>query len=334
MGFFDLFKIKKALSPERLDNKSIFPEQINFSQSAKASDNYCQKIYDLYYKDYPEMPFISKDRELNTNWFEQAKTFSQQSLVSKSMMKRYSDGLLPGHIYMLYWLKKYSTKKTPAYFEYEYGIDFVAEKTFLKRNGYLDELNKPTPKGNLAIQRHSSVIEERHPSPRYSGVPDASSPVILPVGRNIPSSLNHGIITVPSSDKVLIEKEFKQLNKLISFALKQAHLSNRLSIDTNKFLYSTDFTFYEACPYTQTGKLSKYPLSLHYAYASHKDLNPPQDYFGEIHYMQDGSIGKARLIFWQKKHGFMIHLAKSGGKLSVKKVEKITDAKWETIYKL
>lgn len=30
----------------------------------------------------------------------------------------------------------------------------------------------------------------------------------------------------------------------------------------------------------------------------------------------------------------MIHLAKSGGKLSVKKVEKITDAKWETIYKL
>ena len=105
-------------------------------------------------------------------------------------------------------------------------------------------------------------------------------------------------------------------------------------IDTNKFLYSTDFTFYEACPYTQTGKLSKYPLSLHYAYASHKDLNPPQDYFGEIHYMQDGRIGKARLIFWQKKHGFMIHLAKSGGKLSVKKVEKITDAKWETIYKL
>ena len=79
------------------------------------------------------MPFISKDRELNTNWFEQAKTFSQQSLVSKSMMKRYSDGLLPGHIYMLYWLKKYSNKKTPAYFEYEYGIDFVAEKTFLKR---------------------------------------------------------------------------------------------------------------------------------------------------------------------------------------------------------
>ena len=84
MGFFDLFKIKKALSHERLDNKSIFPEQINFSQSAKASDNYCQKIYDLYYKDYPEMPFISKDRELNTNWFEQKmrkKAQGNQSLV-------------------------------------------------------------------------------------------------------------------------------------------------------------------------------------------------------------------------------------------------------------
>lgn len=171
-------------------------------------------IYQKYYTDYPEKPYISNERNIR-EWLERAEMFPSQSLVSRNMMVRYNDGLLPGHIYMLYWLKKYSNKKTPAYFEYEYGIDFVAEKTFLKRNGYLDELDKPTPKGNLAIQRHSSVIEERHPSPRYSGVPDASSPVILPVGRNIPSSLNHGIITVPSSDKVLIEKEFKQLNKLV-----------------------------------------------------------------------------------------------------------------------
>ena len=197
----------------------------------------------------------------------------------------------------------------------------VAEKTFLKRNGYLDELDKPTPKGNLAIQRHSSVIEERHPSPRYSGVPDASSPVILPVGRNIPSSLNHGIITVPSSDKVLIEKEFKQLNKLISFALKQAHLSNRLSIDTNKFLYSTDFTFYEACLTRKRVNCLNIlcPSIMHMFLIKISILR--KIILGNSLYA-NGSIGKARfLIFWQK-HGFMIHLAKSGGKLSVKKVEK------------
>lgn len=139
-------------------------------------------IYQKYYTDYPEKPYISNERNIR-EWLERAEMFPSQSLVSRNMMVRYNDGLLPGHIYMLYWLKKYSNKKTPAYFEYEYGIDFVAEKTFLKRNGYLDELDKPTPKGNLAIQRHSSVIEERHPSPRYSGVPDASSPVILPVGK-------------------------------------------------------------------------------------------------------------------------------------------------------
>lgn len=45
-------------------------------------------------------------------------------------MTPYSDGLLPGHIYMLYWLKKYKNKRVPAYFEYRYGIDFEKEKSF------------------------------------------------------------------------------------------------------------------------------------------------------------------------------------------------------------
>ena len=87
-------------------------------------------IYQKYYTDYPEKPYISNERNIR-EWLERAEMFPSQSLVSRNMMVRYNDGLLPGHIYMLYWLKKYSNKKTPAYFEYEYGIDFVAEKTFL-----------------------------------------------------------------------------------------------------------------------------------------------------------------------------------------------------------
>ena len=50
-------------------------------QQFKASDTYCQTIYDLYYKDYSEKPFISQDREFNTNWIEQSKMFPNQSLV-------------------------------------------------------------------------------------------------------------------------------------------------------------------------------------------------------------------------------------------------------------
>ena len=118
MKIFDFFHNKKKETPLN-NNDSTSSQQANdkspiFSTDGKnipqipASDVYCNKIYETYYQDYPEMPFISRHRELNTNWIEQAKMFPEQSIVPKTMMKRYSDGLLPGHIYMLYWLNKYS----------------------------------------------------------------------------------------------------------------------------------------------------------------------------------------------------------------------------------
>lgn len=48
------------------------------------------------------------------------------------MMVRNEDGLLPGHIYMLYWLNKFTNKRIPQYFEYEYGIDFEKEVILLR----------------------------------------------------------------------------------------------------------------------------------------------------------------------------------------------------------
>ena len=84
-------------------------------------------IYQKYYADYPEKPYISNERNIQ-EWLKRAEMFPSQSLVSRNMMIRYNDGLLPGHIYMLYWLKKYSTKRIPTYFEYKYGISFEKEK--------------------------------------------------------------------------------------------------------------------------------------------------------------------------------------------------------------
>lgn len=343
MKIFDFFHNKKKETPlinndstssQANDKLPIFPtDEKNISQ-IPASDVYCNKIYETYYQDYPKMPFISRHRELNTNWTEQAKMFPEQSIVPKTMMKRYSDGLLPGHIYMLYWLNKYSNKQIPAYFEYEYGINFKTEKEYLFTNGYLNEMNKPTAKGLKAIENHMEIIENSHPSPKYAGNFCIDSPTMSTVGRIIPSNLGVGNITIPLSDKNIIDKEFKQINIFVDFALKLAHLSENLYIDPVNFLYIGNFTFYEARPYTPTGKHSKYPLILHYAYASHDAPYPSQDYFGELYYLQDGSIGKARLIFWNNKNGYMIHLAMVNQKLSVKKVEKSSPANWETIYKL
>ena len=56
-------------------------------------------IIDKFYKGYPELPYISNER--NIEWIEQAELFPKQCIIPKSIMTRYSDGLLPGHIYML-----------------------------------------------------------------------------------------------------------------------------------------------------------------------------------------------------------------------------------------
>lgn len=136
MGFFDFFK----------------------TQPSKESDR--DRILKKYYSDYPEQPFISDDRDIK-NW-EQLIAFDRKKLVSKDKMKRNSDGLLPGHVYQIYWIDKYSTdKKVPAYFEYEFGIDFEKEKMFLEQKGLL--LNhKVTEKGKDILQKYRSIVDDKN----------------------------------------------------------------------------------------------------------------------------------------------------------------------------
>ena len=116
-----------------------------------------QTIIDSYYKGYPVIPYISDDR--GEDWLEKAQLFPKQSIISKEMMTKYAEGILPGHVYMLYWLKKYTNKKVPSYFEYKYGIEFQKEKAFLRENGYLDDQDKPTDKGEQVIKKYNDVIE-------------------------------------------------------------------------------------------------------------------------------------------------------------------------------
>lgn len=146
-------KIKSANN-----RKSISSEQIDSMQRIEASNYYRNKLYKMFYKNYPEMPFISQDRELNTNWIDQAQMFG--ATPTKEMMVRYSDGLLPGHVYMLYWIKEIHRKRIPVYFEYQYGINFTDEQDFLYKQGYLTSEMKLTSKGENAILSHYDVIEK------------------------------------------------------------------------------------------------------------------------------------------------------------------------------
>lgn len=141
--------------------KPLIPEAVtNDLRTIEASMEYREKVYNKYYWNFPEKPFISKDRELNTNWLKGQEMFLFADIIPRTRMTRFPDRLLPGHVYMLYWLKKYTNKSIPVYFEYRYGINFEKEKQFLIDNGYLGTNNKPTALGDKAIQEHNNVIEE------------------------------------------------------------------------------------------------------------------------------------------------------------------------------
>ena len=128
---------------------------------APKQNRLAKQIINRFYANYPETPYVSNDRP--KDWIERAEMFPKQCIIPKSTMQRYSDGLLPGHIYMLYWLKRYTNKKVPSYFEYKYGIDFEKEKIFLFQNEYIDNLAKPTEKGEKAITKHYKIIENHSP---------------------------------------------------------------------------------------------------------------------------------------------------------------------------
>lgn len=147
MGIFDL--ISKSVSKARMQTQKMGHMLL------------AQAIIAEFYSDYPEAPYISVDRP--ADWVEHARMMPKQCLVDRKMMQRFPDGLLPGHVYILYWLKKYTGKKVPAYFEYKYGIDFEKEKMFLQNTGLLDETDKPTAAGERVIENHIEVVKGHTP---------------------------------------------------------------------------------------------------------------------------------------------------------------------------
>ena len=167
--------INDTTAEKPVDRRSLSATEIDDLQRVPASPRYQKIIHDRFYRNYPEKPFISKDREVNTNWIQQAEFTLQHvktnPLVTIDKMTRYADGLLAGHIYMLYWLGKYGQgRRIPSYFEYKYGIDFIKEQQFLIENGYLVDA-KPTSKGANAIVTHFFVVEEH--SSKASGTKKA-----------------------------------------------------------------------------------------------------------------------------------------------------------------
>lgn len=89
------------------------------------------------YKDYPEQPYISKDRDLDAwTWTPERFPYGR---VPRANMLRTEEGLLPGHIVML-WLIDVSSITNeylaPQYFEYRYGVEAEEAKRILADKGF------------------------------------------------------------------------------------------------------------------------------------------------------------------------------------------------------
>lgn len=132
-------------------------EWLDPAQSKPASDAYAQSVVDTFYSDYPNIPFISQDREKNfPHWIERDSEFV--GIVSKENMTPLPNGLLPGHIWLLYWINEINHKRIPGYFEYQYGICFMDGVSLLKEKGYIKKDGSISKKGEQAINTYRSII--------------------------------------------------------------------------------------------------------------------------------------------------------------------------------
>lgn len=76
------------------------------------------------YKDYPEQPYISPNRDLKA-WIETPEQFPYGK-VEKRQMIRLPEGLLPGDVVMLWRIhfNNFTNESViPQYFEYRYGVN-------------------------------------------------------------------------------------------------------------------------------------------------------------------------------------------------------------------
>lgn len=114
------------------------------------------------YQDYPEIPYISPERDFAS--FLKEVSISKSALVPKKNMLRDAQGLLPGHIILLWRVShgNYNTE-TPVckYFEYDYGIDGNRSLQELVEKGYVLQENAQGSLEHLSGKILQAFLKEK-----------------------------------------------------------------------------------------------------------------------------------------------------------------------------
>ena len=120
------------------------------------------KVTSRIYKDYPEQPYISPDRDLAA-WEESPEDF-HYGIIAKDQMRRLEEGVLPGHIIML-WRIGFNNFTTisdiPQYFEYRYGVDSHEAIATLRKLGYIRDCSATESLDILNVTQLKKILKKK-----------------------------------------------------------------------------------------------------------------------------------------------------------------------------
>lgn len=112
------------------------------------------------------------------------------------------------------------------------------------------------------------------------------------------------------------------MNKYLQLARSIGNIRKNYEVCVDEIVFEgPNASYIEVCPYTKTGSFSKYPIIVHYFTPNYDAFEPIDNYFGEISYFEDGTIGKAKLVNWIGKSMMVVHLKTIGRELVISKIE-------------
>ena len=150
----------------------------------------------------------------------------------------------------------------------------------------------------------------------------------------VPYDLKKGWLSEQNRNQAL--KDILVMNTFLEQVKEIADIRGHFSIEPELVKwYGNSPSIFEFPAHTKTGKVPKYILILHFNTRDSEEYEPLNDYFGDIYYMQDGSIGKANLVCWEGKTMHRVELGLKGTTLIIKKIQKtcIGESEMKVIYK-
>lgn len=121
-------------------------------------------------------------------------------------------------------------------------------------------------------------------------------------------------------NRAIAKRDLKMVNGLIVDAQKYIRLlSAEFQIHVEKVAFDQydpgyGYTRIMCTPYTFTGKLAKYPISL--SFMTKMNVNSYSAH-GELFYEKDGTISKGSVYLWRNGTGWFFTLKKANGVLSI-----------------